>query len=291
MINSDLLQRFIFEQCDMRGELVTLENSYQQVLEHNQQPEYVQNLLGEFLAAVALLSSTLKFDGIITLQAKGSGPITLLMAECTHHNALRAIVRVAPGATLGEEPMTLPELIGQGVLTITLEPARGERYQGIVPLDSSTLSECLEHYFYQSEQLKTRIWLAADSVTAGGLLLQALPLQVAESQEQNDDQWQTATTLAATVKHEELLGVEHSELLYRLFHELSVRLFEPTSLHFSCSCSKSRSGEALKSLGQEDVEQLLVERGEIAIDCQFCNKVYTFDTADVRALFGQENLH
>lgn len=292
MVNSaDLLHRFLFEECDIRGEVVSLNKSYQEVLEHNDYPDFVQQLLGEFLTAAALLSSTLKFDGIITLQAKGTGPVGLIMAECTHHNALRGIVRLAENAELREGALSLPELIGQGMLTITLEPAKGERYQGIVPLDAATLAECIEHYFYQSEQLKTRLWLQADANKTGGLLLQALPHQIAESEEVNEDQWQTATTLAASVKREELLEVEHDELLYRLFHELKVRVFEPSKLHFSCSCSRQRSVEALRSLGRDDVEQLLVELGEITIDCQFCNQIYRFDAADVRSLFGKDTLH
>lgn len=291
MSNSDLLHRFIFDDCDIRGEIVSLEQSYQNVLEHNAYPDFIQRLLGEFLTAAALLSSTLKFDGIMTLQAKGNGPVSLIMAECSHHNTLRGIVRLADHAGLTEETTALPDLIGQGILTITLDPAKGERYQGIVPLDADTLAGCLEHYFYQSEQLKTRLWLEANGERTGGLLLQALPRQQAKTDEINDEQWQTAITLAETVQRDELLNVAHSELLYRLFHELSVRLFSPKSLHFACSCSRQRSEEALRSLGRDDVEQLLVEQGVITVDCQFCNQVYRFEAADIRAMFGQDTLH
>ncbi|MDO3388641.1 Hsp33 family molecular chaperone HslO [Gilvimarinus sp. SDUM040013] len=291
MTNSDLLHRFLFDECDMRGEIVSLEQSYQNVLEHNIYPEMVQRLLGEFLTAASLLSSTLKFDGIITLQAKGVGPVSLIMAECTHHNALRGIVRLSETVAFPEDAADLPELIGQGILTITVEPAKGERYQGVVPLDANTLAECLEHYFYQSEQLKTRIWLQADAKKTGGILLQALPTQIVENEEVNEEQWHTATTLADTVKREELLDVEHNELLYRLFHEFKVRVFSPSAIRFECSCSRKRSVAALKSLGRDDVEQLLIEQGTIAIDCQFCNQVYRFDASDVRGMFGQDTLH
>ncbi|MDO6748008.1 Hsp33 family molecular chaperone HslO [Gilvimarinus sp. 1_MG-2023] len=291
MSNKDLLHRFIFDDCDIRGEIVSLEQSYQDVLANNAYPDFVQQLLGELLTAAALLSSTLKFDGIMTLQAKGDGPIGLMMAECTHHNALRGIVRLAENAEFKDGAHSLADLMGQGVLTITLDPTQGERYQGVVPLEADTLAECLEHYFYQSEQLKTRLWLAADSGRTGGLLLQALPRQLAETDEVNEDQWYTAVALSETVKREELLRVEHSELLFRLFHELSVRLFDPAYLEFSCRCSRQRSEDALKSLGRDEVESLLVEQGAITIDCQFCNQVYSFPTADVRAMFGQDTLH
>ncbi|UTF58817.1 Hsp33 family molecular chaperone HslO [Gilvimarinus sp. DA14] len=291
MKSNDLLHRFIFDQCDIRGEIVTLEQSYQQVLENNPYPAPVQRLLGEFLAAVTLLSSTLKFDGVITLQARGEGAISLIMAECSHHNEVRAIVRPQPGQEMPETIASLPELLGKGVLVITLDPAIGERYQGIVPLEADTLAGCLEHYFRQSEQLETRFWLAANEQTCGGLLVQALPLQVASSLEHNRDQWETAVALADTVTADELLSVGHDELLFRLFNEQPVRLFSPASLSFHCSCSHERSAEALQSLGRDEVEQLLVEKGVITIDCQFCNQVYRFDAAAVRDLFGQSTLH
>ncbi|MDO3381392.1 Hsp33 family molecular chaperone HslO [Gilvimarinus algae] len=291
MISTDLLHRFIFDQCDIRGELVTLTTSYREVLQHNDYPVAVQQLLGEFVAAVALLSSTLKFDGVITLQARGEGDLALIMAECTHHNEVRAIVRPRPGVEIDQDNLSLVQLLGKGVLAITLDPAQGERYQGVVPLDAPTLAGCLEHYFRQSEQLETRFWLEANDQAAAGLLLQALPLQVADSVEVNRDQWQTAVALADTLTRDELLGVEHSQLLYRLFHEQSVRLFSPAQLRFSCSCSRERSLAALQSLGREEVEQLLVEQGAIDIDCQFCNQHYRFDTSDVREMFGEDTLH
>ncbi|BFM22312.1 Hsp33 family molecular chaperone HslO [Gilvimarinus japonicus] len=291
MISNDLLHRFIFDDCDIRGEIVTLGASYQEILAHNDYPKVVQALLGEFVAAVALLSSTLKFDGVVTLQARGEGALSLVMAECSHHNEIRAIVRPAPDGEIDAEAATLPDLLGGGVLAITLDPAKGERYQGVVPLEADDLAGCLEHYFRQSEQLETRFWLAADQDAASGLMLQALPQQLAASAEDNADQWRTAQALADTVSSDELRRVDHNQLLYRLFHEQSLRLFSPSAIHFACSCSRERSAEALKSLGQSDVEQLLIEKGEIEIDCQFCNQLYRYSAADIRALFGQETLH
>src|SRR6478735_6257526 len=165
MPSNDLLNRFIFDDCDIRGELVTLGESYREILSHNTYPPAIQKLLGEFLAAISLMSSTLKFDGMIILQARGDGAISTIMAECNHHNNIRGIVRLKPEVELSEalaQKGSMQELLGNGVLVITIEPKRTEnfggkleRYQGIVPMESDNLAGCLEHYFQQSEQLAT----------------------------------------------------------------------------------------------------------------------------------------
>lgn len=289
MASNDLLHRFIFDDCDIRGEIVTLGDSYQEVLANNPYPRAIQELLGEFLAATSLLSSTLKFDGMIVLQARGDGAISTIMAECSNHQTLRAIVRLNPDVTLDPavgEQGTMKQLLGTGVLAITIEPKKGERYQGIVPMDSENLAGCLEHYFYQSEQLKTRLWFAADGERASGFLLQALPKQLNTDHEANEQHWETLCALSETVTTEELLSLNHSELLYRLFHEEAVRIFEPNALHFACSCSRERTASALLSLGRDEVEQLLIEQGNIEVDCQFCNQHYEFDATAVRELLG-----
>lgn len=289
MASNDLLHRFIFDDCDIRGEIVTLGDSYREVLANNPYPSAIQQLLGEFMAATSLLSSTLKFDGMIILQARGDGPISTIMAECSNHQTLRAIVRLNPDVALDPavgEQGSIKQLLGAGVLAITIEPKKGERYQGIVPMDSETLAGCLEHYFYQSEQLKTRLWFAADREFASGLLLQALPQQLNTDLETNTEHWETLCALSDTITAEELLTLEHQDLLYRLFHEEAVRVFDPSTLHFACSCSRERTASALLSLGRDEVEELLVEQGNIEIDCQFCNQHYEFDAADVRDLLG-----
>lgn len=294
MSSNDLLHRFMFDDCDIRGEIVTLGESYREVLNNNPHPASVQKLLGEFMAAASLLSSTLKFDGMIILQARGDGPISTIMAECSHHKSLRGIARLNDGIELTDEQAqtaSMQTLLGNGVLAITIEPKRGERYQGIVPMDSQNLAGCLEHYFQQSEQLDTRLWFAADGQFASGLLLQALPRQLKTSPEDNEKHWETLATLADTLTGEELLELDHASLLYRLFHEENVRLFEPSPLRFSCSCSRERTGNALISIGRDEVEKLLVENGSIDVDCQFCNQHYHFEAADIRELFGDTTLH
>lgn len=289
MPSCDLIHRFLFEDTDIRGEVATLNDSYCQVLANNSHlPEPVQRLLGEFVAAVTLLSGTLKFDGLLTLQARGDGPVPLIMAECSHHKAVRAIARVDEEVDLSAfSGNDLPGLLGSGVLAMIVEPDKGERYQGIVPLEGGRLSDCLESYFTQSEQLPTRFWFACDQQAVSGLMLQVLPRQVASS-EKNADHWNTATQLANTVRSEELLQLEHPELLYRLFNEEEVRLFEPSAIRFECSCSRERSANALRSLGRAEVESLLAEQDLINIDCQFCNKSYNFGSLDLKELFDEK---
>lgn len=301
MPSNDLLKRFIFDDCDIRGELVTLSDSYREILGHNDYPPAIQKLLGEFLAAVGLLSSTLKFDGVIILQARGDGAISTIMAECNHHNNIRGIARLNGDIELTEtlaQSGSMQELLGNGVLVITIEPKRTEnfggkleRYQGIVPLERDTLAGCLEDYFQQSEQLNTRFWFTANSEYASGLLIQALPNQLKTNAEENRDHWETIEALADTITPEELLALDHEQILYRLFHEQPVRVYEPTPLKFACSCSRERSESALLALGKEEVEELLIEKGEIDIDCQFCNQHYHFSPADVRKLLGGSVLH
>lgn len=301
MSSNDLLHRFLFDDCDIRGEIVTLGDSYREVLSHNPQAPAIHRLLGEFLAAVSLLSSTVKFEGKIILQARGDGAISTIMAECNHHNSLRGIVRLNSDIELNEELAlngNLQQLLGNGVLVITIEPQRAEsfggtieRHQGIVPMDTDNLAGCLEHYFEQSEQLATKMWFAASEEFVTGFLIQALPQQLIANEDDNRDKWETVITLADTIKPVELLELEHSAVLYRLFNEHPLRLFEPKALHFACSCSRERSISALLSIGKDEVEELLVERGSIDIDCQFCNQHYHFAAGDVRKLLGGEVLH
>lgn len=291
----DVMHRFLFDQTDIRGEVVNLHDSYTTVLANNALPFAVQRLLGEFLAAVSLLSGRLKFDGILTLQARGSGAVSLIVAECTNSKDLRAVAQLADDAVIEDNDATLADLLGDGVLTMIIDPAQGQRYQSIVPLDQATLAACLELYFDQSEQLPTRFWLQADAARghAGGLMLQALPRQLETSEEANAACWETAVALADTVKASELIELDHQTLLYRLFHELKVRMFDAEPVRFACRCSRQSSGNALMALGREEVEGALTELPEIVVDCQFCNQQYRFGLDDLAELFGpgKENLH
>lgn len=290
MSHADQLQRFIFEHSDIRGEILTLQDSYQRVLSNADYPAPIKQLLGEFMAAVGLLSATLKFDGVLTLQAQGSGPLSTIMTDCTRHHHLRAIARFDQDYHY-KEAQTLQELIGTGTLSLTITPTQGERYQGIVPLEADNLSGCLEDYFYQSEQLTTRIWLSADAQTevprAAGLLIQALPNQKEADPEANKQLWEHVSQLAATVTPEEQLNLEHRELLYRLFHQDELRLFDPSPVQFACSCSEERISQALYSLGKKELQGILDEQGVIDIHCEFCHQHYGFHQADIDRLFDE----
>jgi molecular chaperone Hsp33 len=277
---TDVASKFLFEQADIRGELCHLDSSCQQVFELHQYPQPVARLLGEFLAAAVLLSTTIKFDGRLTLQAQGDGQIPLLMAECNSELSIRGIARGAEQSS-GQD---FASLLAGGQLAITIEPDRGQRYQGIVPLEGASLAACIEHYFKNSEQLATRLWLASDAVGAAGLLLQQLPSQLIASTDQREQQWQHVCVLADTVMEQELLRLEQETLLSQLFHEDPIKLLPRREIAFACSCSRQRCLSALSSLAADDLAELFEEQGEISMDCEFCNQQYRFQPADLTAL-------
>lgn len=282
---SDFTQRFLFEDNDVRGEMVELDRSYAEVLAKHDYPEPVARLLGELLAAAALLGSTLKFDGLLVLQARSSGPLPLLMVECSSDREIRGIARYESG--IGADTGGLRELMPEGVLTLTVDPKVGKRYQGIVSLDGDSLSACLSSYFALSQQLPSRFWLRADASHARGLLLQQMPADRLPDAEARAASWEHVVTLADTLSDEELLGLDNQTILHRLYHQEEVRLFDAQPLQFACSCSRERSARALVSLGEVDARALLEEQGgEVTIDCQFCNARYQFDAADVIQLFA-----
>jgi molecular chaperone Hsp33 len=278
----DQARRFLFEQADIRGESVQLNAAFSEILAIHQYAPGVSRLLGELLAASVLLRSTLKFDGKLVLQARSQGQIPLLMTECTSTGEVRGIARGADLATASH----FDQLLGDGSLTITVDPVKGQRYQGIVPLAGDSLAHSLDAYFQQSEQLGTRLWLAADGNQASGLLLQQLPAQITTDVQQREQQWEHACALAATIQPKELMGLGTQELLYRLYHEESLRLFTPTGVQFHCSCSRERTLRALSAINPAELETLLEEQGSITMDCEFCNQQYRHLREDVQDLLG-----
>ncbi len=294
---TDQLHRFTFQDSDVRGELINLGLCYREVLSKSEYPQPIGHLLGKFLAATGLLSATMKLDGVISLQARGDGLVKLIMADCTRHHYLRGIARLDQNSSpmnrnrdldSPDDTFQFPNVIGNGQLAITIDPARGKRYQGLVPLERIGIAACLETYFEKSEQLPTRIWLSADDTRAHGLLLQALPLKLQTADERNRF-WQHVTCMATTLTDDELLELDPVTLLNRLFHRESVRLFEPRALSFGCSCSRHRTGEVLRSLGRKEAMAIVEELGMIDIDCQFCGQQYRYFRTDVDRLFvGQD---
>ena len=283
---TDQLQRFLFDGTAVRGEIAQLNTTYQEVLANNTYPEPIQRLLGELLAACALLTATVKLDGTLSMEVRGSGALSLLMAESNpgnHERAqqLRAIARFDETAWAELAGYSLEELFGNGRVVITLDPREGKRYQGIVPLEGDSLAACVETYFNQSEQLPTRLWLAADDDNAAGLLLQKLPREV---EAEDTDAWDRINHLADTLTDHELTVLGADDVLFRLFHEENTRLFDPAPLVFSCTCSRERFGAALHQLGADELRSVLEEQGQVETQCHFCNTEYVFTPADVEAL-------
>ncbi|WP_148864616.1 Hsp33 family molecular chaperone HslO [Marinobacter fonticola] len=283
MALDDQFQRFLFDGSQVRGEWVRLSNSFQEIVAQTAYPERIQHLLGETLAASVLLSGTLKFEGTLSIQAQGEGPVRTLLAECSHDRAIRGIARFETPPT----GRSLDELLGPGRMAITITPDQGQRYQGVVPREHDTLSECLEDYFERSEQIETRLFLFADGSQAAGLLLQRLP----GDKSQDEDLWQRVGHLAATLKADELLELDSETVLHRLFHEETIRLFDPEPVRFQCSCSRERTLAALESIGKEECYSILDEQGSIEMDCQFCHTQYRFDRNDIDQLFHGHSLH
>jgi molecular chaperone Hsp33 len=237
----------------------------------------VQRPLGEALACVLLLTATLKFEGKLTLQAQGSGPIRTLVVQGTHEGTVRGLARWHGEVPHGD----LQRQFGAGHLALTLEPLHGERYQGIVPLEGAGVGAAIEAYFGHSEQLPTRLWLAVDGARAVGLMLQRLPGTAEDA-----DGWNRTIMLADTVQDRELLTLPVQKLLRRLFHEEDLRLFEPDPVAFRCGCSRGRIAETLRALGREEIDAIVQEQGDVAVTCEFCNRDYRFDAVDATALFS-----
>lgn len=285
MSNQDQLHRYLFINHAVRGELVSVNDTYQQVLANHDYPPAVKKLLGEMLVATSLLTATLKFDGDITVQLQGSGgPLSLAVINGNNQQEMRGVARFK--GEISDES-TLNEMVGNGYLLITITPTKGERYQGVVALEGDTLAACLENYFMQSEQLPTRLFIRTgnveDKAVAGGMLLQILP-----AQERNENEFDHLAQLTATIKAEELFTLPASEVLYRLYHQEEVTLYEPQNVSFRCTCSRERCADALVTLSEDDINEMLEQIGNIDMHCEYCGNHYLFDAVDI-ALLKSEN--
>lgn len=295
----DSLQRFVFEHSPIRGEIVRLDATWRAVLERRDYPLPVRSLLGELMAAASLLAASIKFEGRLTMQAKGDGPVKLLVVECTSRQTLRGLAQWEGPVPVGG----VPQLLGGGQLVITIEPDRGDavqgrtsvakgrtplatRYQGIVAVDGESVAEVLEHYFARSEQLSTRLWLAADEAQAAGMLLQRLP----QDEQHDPDTWERAVHLGSTITRSELLSLPVRDILHRLYHEEDIRLFSGHPVSFRCSCSRERVETVLRMLGREEVRSILAERGNVEVDCEFCGSHYELDPVDAEQLFAASHM-
>jgi molecular chaperone Hsp33 len=287
MHDRDCLHRFMFEHYPIRGHLVHLDAAWRALIEHREYPAAIRNTLGETVAASLLLAATVKFEGVLSLQLQGDGPVHLLLAQCTGGLGVRGLARfreavggdAGSGAAGGQD--RIADLIGAGNLTVTLETDDGaQRYQGIVPIAGGRLAESLQVYFENSEQLPTRLWLHADASGVSGMLLQKLP--VADAPPGADagaveDAWRRVQLIGETLTPEELRTLADAD---------DVRLFEPSPVYFRCRCSRERVSRMLQSLGDGETHAVLAERGEVEVRCDFCNRAYVFDAVDVAQLFN-----
>ena len=285
--HSDSSLRFLFEDADIRGEMVSLDASLAQITGSHEYSSTVRELLGQFAAAAVLISNNLKYRGRIVLQARSQSALSLVMVECTSNAEIRGIARGDIGA-VASNPLTL---VTGGQLALTIERDGGQRYQGIVSVDANSLATALDDYFVQSEQLNTRFWLTSNGTSAAGMMLQQLPAQRQQSAQDRQNQWENAVVLAETVTPTELAELAPAMLLHRLFNEETLRLFEPQSVVFHCSCSRERSLNALASLPLEELEDILTEQGVIDMTCEMCGAPYRFNRIDIPGLAEPPVLH
>ena len=291
---TDTLRTLIFNQSSCRAHLVQLTKVWQQVVSNNSYPAPVQKVLGELVAASAMLSASLKFEGSLVIQIQGDGPIRLLVAECNNRLGLRATVKLAENTHIAENS-TFKDLVntsGKGICVIILDPRNrlpGQApYQGIVPLAGTSVADSLEAYMHSSEQLETRLILNADENTAAGMMLQQMPQHggVVSNQEFDADGWDRLNALINTVHTAEHLSTDTDELAKRLFWEEAPDGLAQRQAHFECTCSRDKVGRMLLSLGQTEVDDALSERSTMDIQCDFCNATYSFTSDQCNALFS-----
>ncbi len=293
--SNDRLLRLMFGQVSARAHLVRLDRSWLEVAHRHDAPPEVMRLVGEMSCASILLSASLKFDGSVILQIHGDGPVRLAVAECTAQLGFRSTVklsdtvRVPPGANWRD----LVNQQNMGRFSVVLDPKAPSQtpYQGIVPLHDEGVAQALEDYMLKSEQLPTRLWLTCDGDRAAGLLLQKMPdeggKKIVPGQSAEED-WSRLVALASTITPQELLQTDATTLLHQLFWEESPRLIDDKPVQFTCSCSRTRVGKMLITLGQDEVHDILKEQGQVEVNCDFCNTAYAFDAVDCAELFTRE---
>ncbi|AIV04227.1 Hsp33 family molecular chaperone HslO [Vibrio harveyi] len=280
---NNVLNRYLFEDLSVRGELVQLDEAYQRIISSKEYPAALQKLLGELLVSTTLLTATLKFEGSITIQLQGDGPVSLAVINGDHDQKIRGVARWEGDIA---EDASLHDMMGKGYLVITIEPKKGERYQGVVGLEGETLADVIEGYFANSEQLKTRLWIRTGEHEgkkhAAGMMIQVMPDGTGTPED-----FEHLEQLTATVKNEELFTLPANELLYRLYNQDSVRLYEPQPVEFHCGCSRERSGAAIITVDKTEIYDILAEEGSISLHCDYCGTSYMFDESEITELYTQ----
>lgn len=273
MSQTDVLNRYLFENKHARGELVQLEQCFQEIIANHQYSDSVKTLLGELLAATCLLTATLKFEGEISVQLQGDGPLSYLVINGNNEQAMRGV------AKLKEETNAegLQALIGKGVMVITIRPYNGEPYQGVVPLEKPTLAGCIANYFETSDQIPTSLWLFTDlkQGKVAGSLIQLLP--DGNDKEQQVEDYEHLRQITNTIKAEEIFSLPAQELLYRLYHQEDVQLFEAQKVKYQCGCSEEKCFNAISQFSAKELKSILAEQGEVSMTCDYCLTTYAFN--------------
>ena len=273
------LQRFLFEHAAIRGEMVHLDSVYQTITQQRAYPLKIKQILGEAMMSCALLVGGIKFEGEVSVQFQGDKRFPLMLIQCDHLLQMRGFANFSEN--LSDEEYT--EAFMQGNLVINLTPhQQTQTYQSVVPLISTAMSDNLMHYFAQSEQLPSKVWFAINEQSAAGILLQLMPGQ---SSMQREHFWEYAVQIGATITAEELLTLDNATLLHRLYHETELRLYPERLIQFKCRCSHEKMQQVIGLLGEKEAQDLVQEKGQVDIRCEFCSLNYTFDAIDVALLF------
>lgn len=282
---ADTLQRFMFEHANIRGEIAHLNETYQAIIQQHPYPPMVKQLLGQALVSVILLTGSIKFEGNISLQFQGDERLPLLLVQCNHLLDVRGYAKYCKEDETVDYHAAF--LTGKMMLTIA-QDNQTQPYRSVVPIVSGHMSDNLMHYFAQSEQISSRVWLAANDEQASGMLLQLMPSQDTQPDgqtQQREEFWEYAVQIGQTITEHELLTLDNETLLHRLYHETQLRLYPARALRFQCRCNEERVKQALLVLGEKEVQALSQEKKVIDIRCDFCNKNFTFDAIDVAMLF------
>ncbi len=279
MKETDTLQRFMFEHASIRGEIAHLDETFKTIMHQHPYPPAVKALLGEALISCLLLAGSIKFEGDVSLQFHGDKRLSLLLVQCDHELQIRAFAKHQEDT--GDIDYSDAFLHGKMVLVIN-QHKKTQAYQSVVPIRSTSMSENLTHYFAQSEQVASQVWLSVDENSAAGMLLQLMPGQ---DTQQREEFWEYAVMLGQTISDHELLTLDNQTILHRLYHETELRLYPARSVSFQCRCNQEKMKQVLTVLGEEDVQQLIQEKGHVEVRCDFCNQQYIFDPIDITLLF------
>lgn len=290
MIKTDIRQRFVFDELDARGCIVRLSETCESIQNTHYYPPNLAKLLNQFALAATLLRDSVKIDGSLTIQLRTEGAIKLIMADCMADRRIRAICEYEGDALNANDSLSLDSMGAGAVLAITISPEQGERYQSIVPIENASLAECLQDYFQRSEQLPSLFSLHAEQESAVGISVHALPQEKVKDAILAKEHFTRLEHFLSTLGADEALSLNNEQILTRLFHDESCRLFDANSVEFGCICSADKSLDAVKSLGQEDVQELINEQKEkgenaLVIDCHFCFQRYEFNFEQVQGLF------